>query len=66
MTQLPDEKVDAAAEAVIGKSVTVSNVRHNDDMTYFDATADDGTVYACSLQVVMGMAAQKQKCDKKA
>ena len=66
MTTLPESKLQETASAVIGKPITsVDNVRHVDDMSYFDAKATDGTTYSCSLQVVMGFASQHQKCDKK-
>lgn len=66
MTTLPDSKLQETAGAVTGKTITsVSNVRHADDMSYFDANASDGTVYACSLQVLFGTTSQHQKCDKK-
>ena len=66
LTTLPESKLQETASAVVGKPMkSVGNVRGIDDMKYFDAYATDGTVYACSLQVVLGMASQHQKCDKK-
>jgi hypothetical protein len=66
MTTLPESKLQETAAAVIGKPVTaVSNVRSVNDMQYFDARVGDGTVYACSLQVVFGVTSQKQRCEKK-
>jgi uncharacterized protein YunC (DUF1805 family) len=66
MTTLPDNQLQDTASAVVGKPMaSVGNVRHLDDMSYFDATATDGTTYACSLQVVMGMTSQHQQCAPK-
>jgi hypothetical protein len=66
MTTLPNSQLQETASAVTGKQITsVSSVRHVGDMSYFDARAEDGTVYACSLQVVFGTTSQHQKCHKK-
>ncbi len=66
MTTLPDSKLQETASAIVGKKIiSVTNIRHSDDMSYYDAHAVDGTTYACSLQVVMGFTSQHQKCEEK-
>lgn len=66
MTSLPDSKLLEAASAVVGKPMkSVDNVRGLDDVKFFDAHASDGSVYSCSLQVVLGISSQRQKCEKK-
>jgi hypothetical protein len=63
---LPDTALRDAAGTVVGKPITsVSNVRQDDELTYFDAQASDGTTYACSVRRLFGISSDHQKCDKK-
>jgi hypothetical protein len=63
---LPESQLSSTASGIVNKPITaISNVRSVGDMEYFDATASDGTVYSCSLQVVLGMSSQHQQCAKK-
>lgn len=63
---LPEDKLSSIASALENKSITsVSNVRSVGDVELYDATASDGTVYSCSLQVVLGVSSQHEKCEPK-
>lgn len=63
---LPADKLSRIAGALVNKPITsVSNIRSVGDLELYDATASDGTVYSCSLQVVFGVSSQHEKCDPK-
>ena len=63
---LPTDKLSSIAGALVNKPITsVSNIRSVGDIELYDATASDGTVYSCSLQVVFGMGSQHEKCEPK-
>lgn len=66
METLPADKLSSIAGALVNKPITsVTNVRSVGDLELYEATASDGTVYDCSLQVVLGVSSQHEKCDPK-
>ena len=66
METLPDSKLSSIASGLVNKPISsVSNVRSVGDTELYDATASDGTVYSCSIQVLFGVSSQHEKCELK-